>query len=124
MTASDPLAHRIRNARAGRISGCKPGRPVERHGASLTTVDVARALYPDLDDSPAAIGNAVSAGLDTAGKGASAGRPRGLQGPRLPEQSTTPWTGRVAVGLAGMDEPDFDDLVGRTVRVAGQTCRG
>ncbi|MEM9622328.1 MAG: ADP-ribosylglycohydrolase family protein [Pseudomonadota bacterium] len=76
------------------------------------------SLYSHLDDFGAAIGNVVSAGLDTDCNGATVGGLWGLQGDAIPAAWTAPWQGRVGLGLAGFDEVALDDLVARTVAIA------
>jgi ADP-ribosylglycohydrolase len=76
------------------------------------------ALYSHLDDFGAAIGDAVAAGLDTDCNGATVGALWGVQGDAIPERWTAPWRGRVAFGLAGIDELDVETLIARTVAVA------
>jgi ADP-ribosylglycohydrolase len=75
------------------------------------------ALLSHPDDFDAAIGDAVSAGLDTDCNGATVGGLWGLQGRPIPTHWTTPWQGRVAVALAGVGELELDALVDRTVAV-------
>jgi ADP-ribosylglycohydrolase len=75
------------------------------------------ALLSHPDDFGAAIGEVVSAGLDTDCNGATVGGLWGLQGRPIPEHWTAPWQGRVAVTLAGVGELELDDLVDRTVAV-------
>jgi ADP-ribosylglycohydrolase len=75
------------------------------------------ALLSNPDDFGAAIGDAVSAGLDTDCNGATVGGLWGLQGHPIPEHWTAPWQGRVAVTLAGVGELALDDLVDRTLAV-------
>ena len=62
------------------------------------------ALYSNLDDFSAAIGDAVAAGLDTDCNGATVGALWALQGKPIPDAWTTPWKGRVRVSLAGQGE--------------------
>jgi ADP-ribosylglycohydrolase len=69
-------------------------------------------------DFSAAIGDAVTAGLDTDCNGATIGGLWGLTGRPIPDHWTRPWQGRVAVHLAGIGELIVDDLVERTVAVA------
>jgi len=69
-------------------------------------------------DFSTAIGDAVSAGWDTDCNGATVGGLCGLMGMAIPERWTSPWKGRVGVGLAGYSELRLDDLVDRTVAVA------
>jgi len=78
------------------------------------------ALLSHADDYSGAIGDAVAAGWDTDCNGATIGGLWGLTGDRIPEHWTAPWHGRVSVTLAGVGELDLDDLVARTVAVAGQ----
>jgi len=78
------------------------------------------ALLSHADDYSGAIGEAVAAGWDTDCNGATVGGLWGLTGGRIPEHWTAPWHGRVSVTLAGVGELDLDDLVARTVAVAGQ----
>jgi ADP-ribosylglycohydrolase len=75
------------------------------------------ALLSHPGDFSAAIGDAVSAGLDTDCNGATVGGLWGLQGRPIPERWTAPWQGRVAVTLAGLGELELEDLVDRTVAV-------
>jgi ADP-ribosylglycohydrolase len=72
------------------------------------------------DDFSAAIGEAVSAGLDTDCNGATVGGILGLAGRPIPDHWTGPWNNTVAVDLAGVGELALDDLVDRTVAVAGK----
>ena len=78
------------------------------------------ALLSHADDYSGAIGDAVAAGWDTDCNGATIGGLWGLTGDRIAEHWTAPWHGRVSVTLAGVGELDLDDLVARTVAVAGQ----
>jgi len=78
------------------------------------------ALCSFHDDFSAAIGEAVAAGWDTDCNGATVGGLVGLSGTPIPEHWTHPWAGRVASGLAGIGELRLDDLVTRTVAVAGR----
>ena len=75
------------------------------------------ALLSHPGDFGAAIGDAVSAGLDTDCNGATVGGLWGLQDRPIPEHWTAPWQGRIAVTLAGVDELELEDLVARTVAV-------
>jgi ADP-ribosylglycohydrolase len=75
------------------------------------------------DDFGAAVGDVVTAGLDTDCNGATVGGLWGLQGKPIPEAWTAPWQGRVAVTLAGLGELALDDLVGRTAAVAERIAR-
>lgn len=77
------------------------------------------ALYSHLDDFGAAIGDAVAAGWDTDCNGATVGGLWGLQGKDIPAHWTDPWQGRVGLSLAGFDEVDVDELIERTVSLAG-----
>lgn len=76
------------------------------------------ALYSHLDDFGAAIGEVVSAGLDTDCNGATVGALWALQGSDIPAQWTKPWNGRVGLSLAGYSEIALDSLVERTLAVA------
>jgi len=78
------------------------------------------ALCSFHDDYSAAVGEAVAAGWDTDCNGATVGGLVGLAGVPIPEHWTGPWNGRVASGLAGIGELQLDDLVDRTVAVAGR----
>ena len=71
-------------------------------------------------DFSTAIGDTVTAGLDTDCNGATVGALWGLTGRPIPEPWTTPWQGRVAATLAGVGELDLNDLVDRTMTVAGK----
>jgi len=82
------------------------------------------ALLSYRDDFGAAVGEVVAAGLDTDCNGATVGGLWGLQGKPIPAQWITPWRGRVAVSLAGLDELRLDDLVSRTHAVAERIARG
>ena len=74
-------------------------------------------------DFSTAVGDTVAAGLDTDCNGATVGALWGLTGRPIPEQWTTPWQGRVAATLAGVGELELDDLVDRTMAVAGKILR-
>ncbi len=76
------------------------------------------ALVRHGNDFGAAIGEVVSAGLDTDCNGATVGGLWGLQGRPIPEAWTRPWNERVGVSLAGFDELPLGELVERTVAVA------
>jgi ADP-ribosylglycohydrolase len=76
------------------------------------------ALLSHPDDFGAAIGDVVTAGLDTDCNGATVGGLWGLQGKPIPEAWTAEWRGRVVVTLAGVGELSLDELVERTVKVA------
>jgi ADP-ribosylglycohydrolase len=71
-------------------------------------------------DFGAAIGNAVAGGWDTDCNGATVGGLAGLSGMPIPEHWTAPWSGRIGVSLAGMSELSLDDVVERTISVAGR----
>ncbi len=75
------------------------------------------ALLTHPEDFSSAIGDVVSAGLDTDCNGATVGALWGLQGKPIPKAWTSPWQGRVAVTLAGVGELALDDLVERTASV-------
>ena len=76
------------------------------------------ALYGNLGDFGAAIGDVVAAGLDTDCNGATVGALWGLQGGEIPQRWTAPWNGRVGLSLAGHEEVALETLVARTVAVA------
>jgi ADP-ribosylglycohydrolase len=76
------------------------------------------ALANGAEDFSAAIGEAVAAGWDTDCNGATVGALWGLTGRALPAHWTEPWSGRVAVTLAGLSELSLDELVARTVALA------
>ena len=76
------------------------------------------ALFSNLHDFSAAIGDAVVAGLDTDCNGATVGGLWGLQSSDIPDHWIAPWQGRVGLSLAGYDELTLDELVGRTVGLA------
>jgi len=76
------------------------------------------SLLRHAHDFGAAVGDVVSAGLDTDCNGATVGGLWGLQGKPIPEAWTAPWRGCVAVTLAGEGELELDDLVERTAAVA------
>ncbi len=88
---------------------------------NLALVVWALLSYPQ--DFGAAVGEVVAAGLDTDCNGATVGGLWGLQGRPIPQQWTTPWQGRVAVSLAGLEELRLDDLAGRTHAVAERIAR-
>jgi len=75
------------------------------------------ALYSNLDDFGAAIGDAVAAGWDTDCNGATVGALWGLQGKPVPDQWIQPWQGRVGVSLAGYSELPVEELVTRTIQL-------
>ena len=78
------------------------------------------ALLRYSDDFNAAIGEVVTAGLDTDCNGATVGALWALQGKPLPAHWSEPWQNRIGVSLAGLSELALDDLVSRTVSVAEQ----
>ena len=120
-------AVRLGHSQAASTDGARVIR--ERYAAlsPLHTVNnlalVVWALLSYANDFSAAIGEVVAAGLDTDCNGATVGGLWGLQGKSIPEQWTTPWRGRVAVLLAGVDELQLDDLVSRTYAVAERLAR-
>jgi len=77
------------------------------------------AFLAHTGDFSAAIGEAVSAGWDTDCNGATVGGLCGLSGTAIPAHWTVPWRGRVGTRLAGHSELELEDLVQRTVAVAG-----
>ncbi len=83
---------------------------------NLGLVVWALSRYPD--DFDAAIGDVVSAGLDTDCNGATVGALWALQGKPMPQHWTLPWQESVGVSLAGLAELQLDELVERTVAVA------
>ena len=74
-------------------------------------------------DFGAAVGEVVTAGLDTDCNGATVGGLWGLREGSIPEAWTQPWRERVAVSLAGFGELNLEELVDRTVAVAGRIDR-
>ncbi|MDX2382105.1 MAG: ADP-ribosylglycohydrolase family protein [Acidimicrobiia bacterium] len=76
-------------------------------------------LVSGADEFSVAIGDTVSAGWDTDCNAATVGALWGLTGREIPRAWTDPWSGRVAVTLAGIGELALDDLVDRTLTVAG-----
>jgi len=76
------------------------------------------ALFSNLDDYSAAIGDVVSAGWDTDCNGATVGALWGLQGKPIPEHWIQPWQGQVGLSLAGYSSIGLEELVDRTVAVA------
>lgn len=78
------------------------------------------ALLSWPDDFDAAIGEAVAAGWDTDCNGATVGGLWGMQGKPIPSKWTEPWCGRVGLNLAGQSEIQLDELVDRTLKLAGQ----
>ena len=102
----------------------KGGEAIRNRYADLSPVHtinnlalVVWSLLTHPDDFGAAIGDVVTAGLDTDCNGATVGGLWGLQGKPIPEAWTRPWQGRIAVTLAGLGELELDDLVDRTVTV-------
>ncbi len=78
------------------------------------------ALCSRPDDYSAAVGEAVAAGWDTDCNGATVGGLWGLTGKPIPEAWTQAWRGRVHIGLAGWGEMPVEELVERTVTLAGR----
>ena len=76
------------------------------------------ALCSAHGDFSAAVGNVVAAGWDTDCNGATVGGLLGLTGANIPPHWTTPWAGRIGVGLAGHAELQLNTVVERTVAVA------
>jgi len=120
-------AVRLGRSQTGHTDGARIIR--ERYAAlsPLHTVNnlalVVWALLSYRDDFGAAVGEVVAAGLDTDCNGATVGGLWGLQGLPIPATWITPWQGRVAVSLAGLDELRLDDLVNRTHAVAEGIAR-
>ena len=81
------------------------------------------ALLSYSDDFDAAIGEVVTAGLDTDCNGATVGALWALQDKPVPPRWVTPWQGRVGVSLAGMAELDVDALVARTMDIAERLAK-
>jgi len=81
------------------------------------------SLLSHPDDFSAAIGDAVAAGLDTDCNGATVGGLWGMQGKPIPARWSAPWQGRVGVSLAGLAELRLEDLVDRTLSVAGNLVK-
>lgn len=81
---------------------------------------VAWALLRYRDDFSAAIGEVVTAGLDTDCNGATVGALWALQDKPLPDHWPKPWQDRVGVSLAGQAELSVENLVERTLAVAEQ----
>ena len=75
------------------------------------------ALTTHGDDFSAAVGETVSAGLDTDSNGATVGGLCGLAGLAIDEKWTRPWAGRVSFSLAGVDELHVEALARRTLAV-------
>jgi ADP-ribosylglycohydrolase len=103
------------------------GAQIRAHYAELSPVHtlnnlalVMWALCSHADDFSAAVGEVVAAGLDTDCNGATVGGLIGIAGQRIPEQWSVPWRGRVGLSLAGHNEIGIDELVARTVAVAGR----
>jgi hypothetical protein len=82
---------------------------------NLALVVWAMLTYPD--DFDAAIGEVVTAGLDTDCNGATVGGLWGLQDKPIPSHWTDPWQGQVGVSLAGQANLELGDLVDRTLAV-------
>lgn len=120
-------AVRLGRAQAGSADGARVIRERYADLSPVHTVNnlalVVWALLSYPDDFAAAIGEVVAAGLDTDCNGATVGGLWGLQGKPIPERWATPWRGRVAVSLAGLDELRLDDLVDRTCAVAERIAR-
>ena len=76
------------------------------------------ALLSFPDDFDAAVGEVVATGCDTDCNGATVGGLWALQGKPIAEHWTAPWSGRIRVSLAGVEELTVDGLVKRTVGVA------
>lgn len=81
------------------------------------------ALCSAHGDFSTAVGEAVSAGWDTDCNGATVGGLCGMAGMPIPDSWTSPWQGRIGVGLAGFDELSLDDVTTRTVLVAEKISR-
>ena len=81
------------------------------------------ALFSNLDDYSAAIGDVVTAGWDTDCNGATVGALWGLQGKPIPEHWLSPWQGKVGLSLAGYESIELSELVDRTVAVAAKVNR-
>jgi ADP-ribosylglycohydrolase len=121
----DSAAHaavRFALSLVGRTDGAARIRERYQELSPVATVNnlavVVWALYSNLDDFAAAIGEAVAAGLDTDCNGATVGGLWGLQGTAIPERWTSPWQGRVGISLAGFAELPIAELVARTDAVA------
>ena len=112
---------------AGSADGARVIRERYAHLSPVHTVNnlalVIWALLSYRHDFGVAVGEVVAAGLDTDCNGATVGGLWGLQGKPIPERWTTPWQGRVAVSLGGVDELRINDLVNRTCAVAEQIAR-
>jgi len=78
------------------------------------------ALCSANGDFGATIGDTVAAGWDTDCNGATVGGLLGLSGTPVPDAWTQPWQGRIGVSLAGHSELQLDNVVARTVAVAGK----
>lgn len=111
---------------AGRSEGAGA---IRSHYAELSPVhtlnNLALVVWSLLghDDFGAAVGEVVSAGLDTDCNGATVGGLWGLRSGSIPEAWTQPWRGKVAVSLAGFGEMDLEDLVDRSVALAERLAR-
>ena len=75
------------------------------------------AMLTYLDDFGVAIGEVVTAGLDTDCNGATVGGLWGLQEKPIPSHWTDPWQGQVGVSLAGHANLELSDLADRTLAV-------
>jgi ADP-ribosylglycohydrolase len=101
------------------------GERLRAHYAGLSVVHtvnnlalVAWALSHHPEDFSAAVGDVVTAGLDTDCNGATVGGLWALQGSAVPGHWTEAWNGRIGVSLAGVPELALEDLVDRTLAVA------
>ncbi len=77
------------------------------------------ALCSASGDFGAAIGETVAAGWDTDSNGATVGGLCGIAGMEIPEAWTRAWRGRIGSHLAGQGDLSLDEVVARTVAVAG-----
>jgi ADP-ribosylglycohydrolase len=98
---------------------------LERHFGDLSPVHtlnnlavVVWAFCSAQGDFSRAVGEAVSAGWDTDCNGATVGGLCGMAGMDVPAHWTTPWQGRIGLGLAGHDEVTLGQVTERTVRIA------
>ena len=101
------------------------GDQLRRHYGDMSVVHTVNnlalviwALSRHRDDFDAAIGEVVTAGLDTDCNGATVGALWVLQGGAVPDHWVLPWQAGVGVSLAGMATLALDELVERTVNVA------
>ena len=122
--ADSGAAEAVRLGRA-QVDAADGGHRLREHYAGMSPVHtlnnlalVVWALLRHRNDYGAAIGEVVTAGLDTDCNGATVGGLWGLQGHPIPEAWTRPWNERVAFGLAGIDEIPLGELVERTVAVS------